>query len=75
MPADFNSRHPQSISHLNRQEREEMAVNDGEDIHIMRVIMNDLPPALTTDMIQQAALTDPVYHKLIQAVQRGKKDR
>ena len=52
-----------------------MAVNDGEDIHIMRLIMNDLPPALTTDMIQQAALTDPVYHKLIQAVQRGKKDR
>ena len=73
MPADFNSRHPQSISHLNRQEREEMAVDDGEDIHIMRVIMNDLPPALTTDMIQQAALTDPVYHKLIQAVQQGKK--
>ena len=73
VPADFNSHHPQSISHLNRQEREEMAVDDGEDIHIMRVIMNDLPPALTTDMMRQAALTDPVYHKLIQAVQRGKK--
>ena len=73
IPVDFNSRHLQSISHLNRQERQEMAVDDGEDIYIMRVIMNDLPLALTTDMIQQAALTDPVYQKLISVA--GTKDR
>ena len=44
-----------------------------DGVQIMRVMMTDLPPDLTLKMIQQAALRHPVYQKLIQAVQQGKK--
>ena len=73
MPGDYNSRHPAPITHLNSKERATLLVDDGDDVQIMRVMMADLPPALTLKMIQQAALSDPVYQKLIQAVQQGKK--
>ena len=48
-------------------------VDDGDDMQIMRVILSDLPPVLTENMIQEAAQTDPVYQKLLQAIQQGKK--
>ena len=73
MPGDYNSRHPAPITHLNSKERATLLVDDGDEVQIMRVMMADLPPALTLKMIQQAALSDPVYQKLIQAVQQGKK--
>ena len=73
MPADFSSRHPRSISHLTNQQREKLMVDDGDDMQIMRVILSDLPPALTENMIQEAAQTDLVYQKLLQAIQQGKK--
>ena len=37
----------------------------------MRVIMADLPPALTTDMIRQAVKTDRVYQDLKEAIRSG----
>ena len=39
-------------------------VNDREDVQIMRVIMEDLPTALATDMIRQAVKEDRVYRDL-----------
>ena len=75
MPADFNSRHPQSISHLNRQEREEMAVDDGEDIHIMRVIMNDLPPRPHHRHDTTSCPYRPCLPQIDSGSAAGKKDR
>ena len=72
MPGDYNSRHPAPITHLNSKERATLLVDDGDEVQIMRVMMADLPPALTLKMIQQAVLSDPVYQRLIQAVQQGK---
>ena len=72
MPADFFSRHPAPITHLTQEEREQLMVDDGDDVHVMRVIMADLPPALTLDMLRQASDTDPVYQRLIKAVRSGK---
>ena len=54
MPAEYNSRHPQPITQFTEPEREHHMVDDREGVQIMRVIMADLPPALTTDMIRQA---------------------
>ena len=39
-------------------------IDDGEDVMVMRVILNDTPPALTIDMLQQGAARDPVYQRL-----------
>ena len=73
MPADFNSRHPEPITHLSKHERENLQIDDGEDIQVMRVIMGDLPPALTTKMIREVASRDTTYQKLIKALRQGKK--
>ena len=71
MPADYGSRHPRPITHLSQQEREDHMIDDGEDVQIMRVIMADLPPALTTDMIRQAVKTDKVYQDLKESIRSG----
>ena len=73
MPADFNSRHPQSIDGLTPEHLASLGVDDGTDIHVMRIVMADLPAALTLDRIKHAAAQDPLYIKLKQAVQKGKK--
>ena len=73
MPADFASRHPAPISKLSAAEREDHMVDDGNDIQVMRVIMADLPPALTTSMIREAAKTDRVYQRLMEAIKLGRK--
>ena len=73
MPADYYSRHPAPIQHLNVKEREADMIDDGEDILIMRVILDDTPPALTLAMLQTGAKHDPIYQRLITAVQTGKK--
>ena len=73
MPADYNSRHPQPIEHFSQQEREDHMVDDGEDVQIMRVIMADLPPALTAEMIRKAVKEDKVYRDLKESVRSGNK--
>ena len=61
------------ITHLSQQQREYMMVDDGRDVQIMRVIMADLPPALTLDMIKQAVTGDKTYQDLMEAVRSGVK--
>ena len=73
IPADYNSRHPAPIDHLSSKERAAMYVDDGEDIQIMRVIFDDLPPALNEKKIATAAEKDPTYQKLKSAIMKGKK--
>ena len=46
-------------------------IDDGEDVQIMRVIMADLPPALTTDMIRQAVREDSAYQDLKESIRSG----
>ena len=73
VPADFSSRHPNPIDNLTKEEREQLYIDDGEDNQIMRVMMADLPDALSMELIRQAADTDPVYQKLKVAVKAGSK--
>ena len=48
-------------------------MDDGEDIliHIMRILVSDLPDALTVDLIKEAAALDPTYQKLVVAIRQG----
>ena len=39
MPCDFASRHPRPISELSEHEREDLMVDDGEDVQVMKVMM------------------------------------
>ena len=73
MPADYASRHPAPISHLSEAERSADMIDDGDDILVMRVVMADLPPALTMKMLKEAAGNDPVYQRLINAILSGRK--
>ena len=42
------------MDHLNQEQRESLMVGNEEVIQIMRVVMADLPPAITEDMIREA---------------------
>ena len=48
-PTDYTSRHPHRIERLTQEQREEARVDDGEEI------VNDLPKALTVDLMKEAA--------------------
>ena len=50
-------------------------VDVGEDIQVMRVIMADLPPALSMEVLWEMAERDEVYQKLKAAVKAGKKPK
>ena len=52
------------MDHLNQEQRESLMVGNEEVIQIMRVVMADLPPAITEDMIREALYLDPHYIKL-----------
>ena len=69
-PSDFTSRHPQNIRHLTQRQREEAGVDEGQKIHALRVLLKDLPEAVTVDMVKEAASLDPTYQWLMSALQR-----
>ena len=46
-----------------------------EDVQVMRVIMADLPPALSMEELKEVAEHDKVYQKLKAAVKEGKKPK
>ena len=75
MPCDYASRHATPIEGLNEEEQERLIVDNGEDIQVMRVYINDLPPALSLEMLREVAAQDPVYQGLMEAVKKGRKPK
>ena len=73
MPCDYASRHPAPIERLSPREKERQLVDEAGDVQVMRVIMTDLPPALSVQVVQDVAKLDPVYQKLKAAIRAGKK--
>ena len=71
MPADYFSRHPAPIDNLTQHEREADMIDDGDDITVMRVLLDDTPPALTLQKLRKGAQNDQVYQRLKKAIQRG----
>ena len=74
MPCDYASRHTLPIKGLTK-EKERLMVDTGEDIEVMRVVMADLPPALSLGVLKEAAEQDEVYQKLKEAVRAGRKPK
>ena len=75
MPCDYASRHAAPIEDLTEEEKERLMVDVGKDIQLMRVIMADLPPALTMEVLREVAERDEIYQKLKAAVKEGKKPK
>ena len=50
-------------------------IDNSEDIQVMRVYINDLPPPLTLDMLREVAAQDVVYQELMEAVKAGRKPK
>ena len=72
MPCDYASRHVVPIKDLT-EEKERLMVDVGEDVQVMRVIMADLPPALTMGVVKEVAEQDQNCQKLKEAMKAGKK--
>ena len=73
MPCDYASCCAAPIKDLTEEEKERLMVYMSEDIKVMRVIMADLPPALTMEVVKEVAEHNRVYQKLKVAMKKGKK--
>lgn len=61
MPCDYASCHASPIEDLTEEEQERLMVDVGEDVQVMRVIMADLPLALTMEVVKEVAEHNKVY--------------
>ena len=46
-------------------------MDDGQEIHVLRVLFRDLPEAVSIDMVKEAASLDLEYQRLIRALQKS----
>ena len=53
--------------------REKVGIDDGEDITVMRMLVEDLPQALTIDMLKEVVEKDQDYQLLVHKVRAGHK--
>ena len=70
-PCDFKSRFPTSLSGLSPADREKLEVDDNDSVQVMRILVADLPPALSIDRLKEAAIRDETYQSLVQVVTSG----
>ena len=74
-PCDYRSRKPTNISNCSPYTRSKMDIDDRSDTLVMRVVMDDMPPALSLEEVKKAAREDSTYQQLIKAVQAGRKPK
>ena len=75
MPCDYASRHTVPIKDLDKEGKERLMVDTGEDIQVMRVFIADLPPAMTLEVLKAVAERDEVYQRLKETVKKGRKPK
>ena len=52
-----------------------LGVNNNKDIMVMKVVMDDMPPALKLKKVKEEAEDDPTYQELKRTIQAGKKSK
>ena len=72
-PCDYSSRHPTRLDGLSQADREKLGVDDCDEVMVMRVYVEDMPVALTVDMLKEAVGRDQNYQHLISCVRAGQK--
>ena len=74
-PCDWKSRHSAAIDDLSPRDRDRLGVDDNDDVVVMKILMENVPTALTIEMIQEAATKDDIYQKLKEAIRLGRKPK
>ena len=59
------------LSEYTQAERDGMVIDHGDEYCISKIITDDLPDAVTEDMIREATKQDPVSQKLIACIMKG----
>ena len=72
-PCDYRSRKPTSIEDLPEAEHEKLGVDNNTDVLVMKVVMDDMPPAMELDRVKEAAELDTKYQQLLRAVRQGRR--
>ena len=72
IPCDYGSRTgcPKERT-LTEREKEELQVDDDTEIYVNRVVEDQLPPAVTREVLQQATAKDKTLSWLIEDITRG----
>jgi hypothetical protein len=70
-PCDYQSRHPVLLSSYTDQELDGMFMDRGDELCISKIITDDLPDAVTLEMIQHGTKQDDVMQKLIKCLKSG----
>ena len=70
-PCDYASRHPRPLVTYDSQQLDKMLVEHDDEVHVNAVICNDLPDALTKEMVQDATARDRQSQKLIKSIKQG----
>ena len=50
-------------------------MDDGTETHVMKILLSDLPDALSIDHIKEGVAMDPTYQKLVTAIRHGRRDQ
>ena len=70
-PCDYASRHPVMLSEYSEEDIGNMVIDHGDEFCINKIITDDLPDAVTKEMIKEATAKDPTCQKLIACIQSG----
>jgi hypothetical protein len=70
-PCDYQSRHPVPLTSFTDQELDSMFMDRGDELCISKIITDDLPDAVTLEMIQLGTKQDNVMQKLIKCLKSG----
>ena len=70
-PCDFKSRLPTTLTGLSSTDRDKLEVDDNDSVQVMRILVADLPPAISIDRLKGAAARDDTYQSLAQPVTSG----
>ena len=65
------SRHPTQLMGLSSEEREKLYIDDSEEVTVMRMLVEDLPQALTIEMLKEVVARDQDYQLLLNQIKEG----
>ena len=63
-PCDYGSRHPEPITALPDDIKQQWGISNPDEIFVNRVIEDSLPQAITLDMLRQETEIDPILQQL-----------
>ena len=68
-PCDYGSRHP-SLTEFTSEQFEDWCIESGDEIYVNRIITENLPDAITLEMIREETSKDETLQKLINKIGR-----